>query len=469
MSALIVRSERVATPQGVRPAAIRVRDGRIVDVGPYDDEASGVRRLDAGPLVVLPGLVDTHVHVNDPGREDWEGFAHATRAAAAGGVTTIVDMPLNSVPPTTSVEGLRAKRKAATGRCHVDVGFWGGVVPGNADELAPLARAGVLGFKCFLCPSGVDEFSHVTERDLRDALPYLAKLGMPLLAHAELPSFLRDFTAPLDQSPSDPRQYSAWLHSRPPASEQAAIELLVGLAAEFDARVHVVHLASADAIAAIAAARARGTAVSVETCPHYLTFAAEDIPAGATAFKCAPPIRERHHRERLWQGLRTGEIDLIATDHSPAPPVLKRLEDGDFVRAWGGVASLQVGLAAVWSGMVARGLALDHLGRWMAEAPARLAGLEGVKGLIATGCDADLVIWDPDGETLVDGAALYHRHPVTPYHGARLRGAVKTTLLRGEVVFEDGECRGEPRGRLIAGRGAASAESGRTSRMANRE
>jgi allantoinase len=310
----------------------------------------------------------------------------------------------------------------------------------------------------------VDEFSHVTERDLRDALPHLAKLGMPLLAHAELPSFLRDFTAPLDRSPSDPRQYSTWLHSRPPESEQAAIELLVGLAAEFDARVHVVHLASADAITSLSAARARGTAVSAETCPHYLTFAAEDIPAGATAFKCAPPIRERHHRERLWQGLKTGAIDLIASDHSPAPPVLKRLEDGDFVRAWGGVASLQIGLAAVWSGMVTRGLALDQLGRWMAEAPARLAGLEGAKGLIAPGCDADLVIWDPDGETLVDGAALYHRHPVTPYDGARLRGAVKTTLLRGEAVFEDGECRGEPAGRLIARRGSRAP---RASRMAN--
>jgi allantoinase len=452
MTTLLVRSERVATPDGVRPATIHVRDGRIVAIGPHGDRAPGVSDLDAGALVVLPGLVDTHVHVNDPGRADWEGFDHATRAAAAGGVTTIVDMPLNSIPPTTTVDGLQAKRRAAAGRCHVDVGFWGGVVPGNHDEIAPLARAGVLGFKCFLCPSGVEEFPYVAEQDLRCALPVLAGLGLPLLAHAELPRLLQDPAAPGDGSPSDPRQYATWLHSRPPASEQAAIDLLLRLAGEFGVRVHIVHLASADALVAITAARRRRVAVSVETCPHYLTFAAEEIPAGATAFKCAPPIREGDHRERLWRGLAAGEIDLVATDHSPAPPALKRLAEGDFVRAWGGIASLQIGLAAVWTGMAARGLPIDHLARWLAEAPSRLAGLTRVKGTIDAGRDADLVIWDPEGETAVDATALYHRHPVTPYHGARLRGAVKTTILRGEVVFEEGACQGPPCGRLISGK-----------------
>ena len=308
---LAVQSERVVFPDGMRPASIHVRDGRIVAVRDYSERPAGVRELDAGDLVVLPGLVDTHVHINDPGRADWEGFEHATKAAAAGGVTTLVDMPLNSIPPTTDVEGLEAKRRAAAGRCHVDVGFWGGVVPGNSAALEPLARAGVLGFKCFLSPSGVEEFAHVGEQDLREAVPILAGLGLPLLAHAEWPALLRDPSG-------DPRQYATWLASRPPASELAAIALLVRLAREHDARVHIVHLASADALTAIREARAAGLALTVETCPHYLTFAAEEIPDGATAYKCAPPIRQRDHRERLWSALSAG------TSTSSRPTTLRR-------------------------------------------------------------------------------------------------------------------------------------------------
>jgi allantoinase len=450
MPAFVLRSERVATPAGVRAAAVRVRDGRIESVGPYDAPAAGVPELDVGNHVVLPGLVDSHVHINDPGRADWEGFEHATRAAAAGGVTTLVDMPLNSVPPTTTVDGLEAKRAAASGRCYVDVAFWGGVVPGNREHLLPLAQAGVAGFKCFLCPSGVDEFGHVVEQDLREALPVLAELGLPLLVHAELPQLLRDPTAPGDGQPGDPRQYATWLASRPPASERVAIDLILRLAEDFNARVHIVHLATADAIEAISDARRNGVAVTVETCPHYLRFAAEEIPAGATAFKCAPPIRERDQRERLWKGLVAGAIDLIASDHSPAPPALKRLAEGDFVRAWGGIASLQVALPAVWTGMEARGVPLDRLAGWLAAAPARLAGLEGVKGAIAPGCDADLTVFDPEDRIAVSAQALYHRHPVTPYHGARLLGSVKMTILRGEVVFENGECRGAPSGTIVS-------------------
>jgi allantoinase len=449
MTTFLVRSERVALPEGLRPATVHVKDGRIAAIGAYGDRPAGVREFEAGELVVLPGLVDTHVHINDPGRADWEGFEHATRAAAAGGVTTLVDMPLNSIPATTSVEGLAAKRRAAEGRCYVDVGFWGGVVPGNASQLAPLAAAGALGFKCFLCPSGVEEFSHVTERDLREALPIVASVGLPLLAHAELPEFLEDATADEDGHPRDARRYTTWLDSRPPASERAAVEMLTRLAREFAARIHVVHIASADALDALIQARHDGAAMSGETCPHYLSFAAANIADGATAFKCAPPIRSSDHRERLWQALATGEIDLVATDHSPSPPALKHLEDGDFIKAWGGIASLQLGLAAVWTGTAERGMPIERLPRWLASGPATLAGLAHAKGAIAAGRDADFVLWDPDAYSIVDPHALYHRHSVTPYAGARLRGRVHATMLRGELVFEDGKDFGTARGRLL--------------------
>lgn len=444
MTTLVVRGERVMLPDGERPATVYVKDGRIVGIGAHGDRAAGVPVLDAGSLVILPGLVDTHVHINDPGREDWEGFEHATRAAAAGGITTLVDMPLNSIPATTSVEGLDAKRRAADGHCLVDVGFWGGVVPGNADHLEPLARAGVLGFKCFLTPSGVDEFPNVSEADLREAMPRLAPLGLPLLVHAEWPARLRE-----PKAGADPRKYSTWLQSRPASSEQAAVDLMVRLAREFGARVHIVHLASADALPALTDARRSGVSVTVETCPHYLTFCAEEIADGATAFKCAPPIRERVHRELLWHGLETGAIDLVTTDHSPAPPALKHIDDGDFLRAWGGIASLQLSLSVVWTGARARSIPMRHLPRWLAEAPARLAGLSQSKGAIAPGRDADLVFWDPDQTAIVDAKALYHRHHVTPYDRARLLGHVVTTILRGQVVFDDGKWLNGVHGRTL--------------------
>ncbi len=440
----LVRSERVVLPDGMRPATIHVSNGRIAAIGLHTDRVPGVREIDAGTDVVLPGLVDTHVHINDPGRADWEGFETATRAAAAGGVTTLVDMPLNSIPPTTTVEGLEAKRRAATGRCHVDVGFWGGVVPGNVADLEPLARAGVLGFKCFLSPSGVDEFGHVSEFDLRASMPAIASVGLPLLAHAEWPGLLSE-----PDSRADPRQHATWLNSRPPAAEHAAIDLLVRLSRHTGTRLHIVHLASADALPAIAAARAGGIPITVETCPHYLAFCAEEIADGATPFKCAPPIRERDHRERLWQALDAGQIDLVVTDHSPAPPALKHVDDGDFVEAWGGIASLQLALSVMWTGAADRGLPVERLADWMSAGPARLAGLDRVKGAIAVGHDADLVIFDPEAVCTVNAATLYHRHAVTPYDGAQLRGRVRTTMLRGEIVFGDGECRGPASGRLL--------------------
>jgi allantoinase len=387
--------------------------------------------------VLLPGLVDSHVHVNEPGRTHWEGFASATRAAVAGGVTTIVDMPLNSIPPTVSVEALHVKREAATGQVAADVAFWGGAVPGNVDQLKPLLEAGVVGFKCFLLDSGVPEFPPLDDAGLRAALTELAGVDGLLIAHAEDPAVID--AAPQPQGAS----YAAFLASRPGRAEETAIAGLVAAARDTGARVHVVHLADADALPLLRRARADGVRITVETCPHYLTFAAEEVPDGATSFKCCPPIRETFHREALWAALAHGDIDLVVSDHSPCTPDLKRLDVGDFGAAWGGIASLQIGLAAVWTGARARGIGLDQVVRWMSSAPAQLAGLS-TKGAIQEGKDADLVAFAPEEGFTV--GALEHRNPCTPYAGRSLTGVVRRTWLRG--VPTDGA----PRGRLI-GRG----------------
>ena len=379
----------------------------------------------------MPGIVDTHVHVNEPGRTDWEGFATASAAAAAGGLTTIVDMPLNSIPATTSRAALDRKREAARA-ARVNVEFWGGVVPGNAGDLDALADAGVRGFKCFLSPSGVDEFGHVGEADLRAALPILARRKLPLLVHAEWPSSL----LPIDIN-ADPRAYDTWLASRPPRAEVDAIALLVSLCREFRAHIHIVHLAALEAIPPLRAARAEGLPITSETCPHYLTFCAEDIPSGATLFKCAPPIRDSRHREALWRALEDGTIDLIATDHSPCPVTLKA--DGDFVRAWGGIASLELSLSAVWSAASSRGVGLERVAQWLCAAPARLAGLDARTGRIEEGMDADLLVWDPDADVQVDPSRLHQRHKCTPYGGRTLRGRAVETYVRGRLVYRDGE------------------------------
>ena len=432
------------TPDGERPGTVVVSDGRIEAILPREDAPAAVRTIDAGDSALLPGVVDTHVHVNDPGRTEWEGFTTATRAAAAGGVTTVVDMPLNSIPPTTTVEALYAKQQAASAAL-VDYGFWGGVVPGNIDHLGPLLDAGVLGFKCFLVPSGVDEFAPVDESDLRQAMPVLAARNAVLLAHAERPG---PIARAAGAAAGDPRRYATWLASRPEAAELEAIELLLALSRETRCRVHIVHLATAGALPALKAARERGAAITVETCPHYLTFAAEEIADGATAFKCAPPLRDRANRDGLWDGLERGIIDLVASDHSPAPAQVKQLERGDFMAAWGGIASLELSLAATWTGAQARGHGLVDLSRWMSNEPARLAGLDR-KGRIVPGCDADLVIFDAEAKWTVDPARLRQRHPITPYAGRTLRGLVQQTFVRGRCVYENGRCAERPEGRWV--------------------
>jgi allantoinase len=435
---LVVRARRVVLPDGERAATVHTDRGRITAVTGFDDAPAGAVTL-ADDEVLLPGVVDSHVHVDEPGRTEWEGFASATRAAAAGGITTIVDMPLNSVPPTTTVEALHVKRQVARGQVAVDVAFWGGAVPGNLGRLRPLHEAGVVGFKCFLVDSGVPEFPPLDDAGLRAALAELAGVEGLLVAHAEDADVLA--AAPPPRGPS----YAAFLASRPEAAEESAIAGLVAGARDTGARAHVVHLADAGALPLLRRARADGVRITVETCPHYLTFAAEEVPDGATAFKCCPPIRQAAHREALWAALAEGDVDLVVSDHSPCPPELKHLEDGDFGLAWGGISSLQVGLSAVWTGARARGLTLAQVVGWMCAAPARLAGLPG-KGAIAVGRDADLVAFAPDEVATV--GPLRHRHPVTPYAGRRLTGVVRRTWLRGEPAD------GAPIGRLLV-RGAA--------------
>jgi allantoinase len=441
---LVVRSRRVVLPDGEAPATIRVRDGRIAAIEAYQN---GAPADDLGELALLPGLVDTHVHVNEPGRTDWEGFATATRAAAAGGVTTILDMPLNSLPPTTSAAALAAKRAAATGQCHVDVGFWGGAVPGNAADLPALHDAGVFGFKAFLVDSGVPEFPPLDRAGLSAALAAVAGrvsapegIGAegtaPFVVHAEDPGEVR--AAPAS------RRYADFLASRPRAAENRAVTTVLDAARSHAARVHILHLSSADALGPLAEAKAAGVRVSAETCPHYLALAADQVPDGATQFKCCPPIRERDNQDALWDGLAAGIVDCVVSDHSPCPPALKRPETGDFAAAWGGIASLQVGLPVVWTEARRRGHSLADVVRWMAQGPAALAGLRR-KGRIAVGYHADLVAFDPEAESIVDPGRLHHRHPVTPYAGRAVRGAVRATWLRGVRV--DGSA---PAGRLLA-------------------
>jgi allantoinase len=432
------RSTNVLTADGLRPAALLVDGERIAEVRAWDDVPADVPVNDFGDLFVLPGLVDSHVHINDPGR-DWEGFSTATQAAASGGVTTLVDMPLNCIPETTSVEALEAKRTAANGHAWVDWAAWGGVVPGNADSLLPLVDAGVAGFKCFLIHSGIDGFQAVDEADLRPALAKLKGTGLPLLAHAEVAGPVDAATKALHASGADWRKYATYLASRPDEAELEAIALLIRLAEEFDTPVHIVHLATAKALPLISEARNRGVPITVETCVQYLWFAAEEIPDSATEFKCAPPIRDAANRECLWIGLQFGLIDMVATDHSPCPPAMKRRDEGLWNQAWGGIASLGLALPVMWTALNGRGIDLaqrsEWVAAWMAAVPARLAGLSGRKGALIPGADADFIVFDPHIAWTVAPKHLHFRHKLSPYLGAELHGCVEETWLRGENIF----------------------------------
>ncbi len=448
MTDQIIRSRRVITPLITGPASVHISEGKIAAVREWDDITSCVPLTDAGDSVVMPGNIDAHVHVNEPGRTEWEGYETATRAAAAGGVTTIVDMPLNSIPPTTTLAGFEEKLAAAADKCTVDVAFWGGVVPGNTAELAPLIERGVRGFKCFLIHSGVDEFPHVTENDLRIAMPELARLDSVLLVHAEVPGPIDNVAASLVGL--DPRRYETFLRSRPRESENEAIAQMIRLCRETGCRVHIVHHSSSDALPMLREARAEGLPLTVETCPHYLTFAAEEIADGATHFKCCPPVRETENREKLWEALADGTIDMVVSDHSPCTPSLKLQEKGDFMEAWGGIAALQFGLPVMWTNLSSRGYGLTYLTRLMSERPAKLAGLDDRKGKLAAGYDADIVIWDPEARFTVVPEIIQHRHKLTPYSDMELYGVVEKTFVRGEKVHAYGHIFSDATGALLA-------------------
>ena len=436
---LILRSNRVVLPTGERAATLHIADGVIRKVGAHDDVPANAELRDYGEAAISPGAIDVHVHANEPGRTSWEGLETASRAAIAGGITTFIEMPLNSDPVTTSVAALELKLAAA--RSHLnrslrcDVGFWCGLVHGNAADIAPMLDAGALGAKAFLVNSGLDDFSPARDSDLRAAMPVLAERGLPLLVHCEL-------EAP--QPPTDaPRSYDNYLNSRPPAWELRAIEMMIALCREFCCRVHIVHLGTAQALPMLRAAKIEGLPLTVETCPHYLMFAAEDINDGDTLFKCAPPIRDGANREQLWQGLRDGTIDFVASDHSPCLPALKLMEEGDFARAWGGISGLQWLTAATWTEAKQRGFSLRDLARWTSERPAQLLSKPGE---IAVGNAANLCVWEPEQTFTV--TTTEHRHKISPYMGRELSGIVRATYLRGGRVYEDGKF-GNPVGQII--------------------
>jgi allantoinase len=427
----VIKSERVVFPDGIKKASVFVEDGIITDIVDYDENLSGLDVTDVGKHIVMPGIIDPHVHINEPGRTEWEGFETATRAAIAGGITTLVDMPLNSSPVTISISSFEEKLAATTGKLHTNVGFWGGIVPGNHSEIEGLIKRGVLGFKAFLTHSGIDEFPNATENDLRLAMPVIARYGLPLLVHCEL-------TDNEKRGNGDVFSYQNYLAGRPEKWEDEAIEMMIRLSEEFKCRAHIVHLSSANSILQIADAKKRGVPITVETGQHYLFFNAEEIKDKQTQFKCAPPIREKANNDRLWAALKSGIIDFVATDHSPATPDLKEIESGDFMKAWGGIASLQFALPVLWTAARKRNCTFNDIVKWLCENPAKLMGKEKTKGKIAKGFEADLIVVDDDKSFIIDESMIHHKHKVTPYMNKEFFGVVMQTYLGGTRVFDNG-------------------------------
>lgn len=447
------RSSRVVTDLGVSPAVVHVKSGVIVDILESVAPDQSIPVLDFGDKVIMPGIVDSHVHLNDPGRTAWEGFETGTRAAAAGGITTVCDMPLNSIPPTTTVANLNTKLAAAVDQLWVDVGFIGGVIPGNVEDLRPLIQNGIVGFKCFLCPSGVDEFPCVDEESLHAALQQLAGTDSLLMFHAEVNGPIEKACERLQPLTEDKcKQYKTFLESRPKEAENEAIALVLRLCKQYGVRCHIVHLSSADAIPMIEQAQAEGVPLTVESCTHYLHFCSEEIPDCGTHYKCAPPIRERDNREKLWQGIKDGRIELIVSDHSPCTPDLKLMPKGDFIGAWGGIASLQLSLPGFWTECRERGLSVTDLVRLKCHQTAKLVRLDDRKGSLAKGKDADFVVWDPDESFVVDTHKLFHKNKICPYEGQTLFGVVHHTYVRGQLVWSNGEHVGQPAGQPLRAR-----------------
>ncbi len=440
-------SKRIVTPDGTQPGALLVEKGKIQAVCGLTEIPADAVSHDCGHDALLSGLVDTHVHINQPGRTEWEGFRTATRAAAAGGYTTLIDMPLNCLPETTTVAALEEKRTAARGECFVDWAAWGGAVADNQQHILPLARAGVLGFKCFLIYPGCDGFTMIDQQQLEAALPSIAESGLPLLVHAEL-------AAPIDAAMNelrnaDWRSYATYLASRPDQAELDAIRLMIRLCRQYSFHLHIVHLSTALALEELRAARAEGLPITVETCPHYLHFSAEEIPDGQTLLKCAPPIRSKKNQQQLWNGLRDGSVDMIVTDHSPCPPAMKRTDSGRFDLAWGGIASISLALPVIYTECQRRGFILDDIVRWMSSAPAALAGVSHLAGALEAGRDANFIVFDTNAEFTVTTDRLHYRHPISPYLNEPLRGVVKATYLRGEAVYHEGNFAATPSGREV--------------------
>ena len=437
----VLRSKTVVTPNSTSPAAIAIKNGIIEGIFPFDEVLETKEDLTLNEAL-LPGVVDTHVHINEPGRTEWEGFTTATNAAAAGGVTTVIDMPLNSIPPTVSVDALKTKQAAAKDKCRIDVGFWGGAIPGNLSHLIPLQNSGVFGFKSFLLHSGVDEFPAISLPELKEAMNTLAPVDGLLIIHAEDDSTISNSPSP------NSKNYEDFLNSRPRSAENIAIANVINLAQETGARVHILHLSSAEALDMIVKAKAAGIKISAETCPHYLSLSAEEVSEGLTQYKCCPPIREQENQDKLWEGVLSGVIDFIASDHSPCTPDLKVPELGDFQKAWGGISSLELGLSIIWTAGARYNITLSDLAQWLSTKPAQFAGVSG-KGSISVGNDADIIAFDPEHVREIDAAKLHHRNPVSPYNGKHLRGYVTHTWLRGTLIYQQGEFKGAPQGKFL--------------------